>query len=1245
MFGISFFPAIPPIIPFQDDLGIPVVMCSVINGIQIATLPAQGLSVFVKFRGVGVSYGSGDNLGWGYGVTTQSTSVSPPTIYDGLTEVPLTVPEVDFWLSLVFIFRPTPLALANIAKCQGGVPTATEFIHKVKLEMDTELYIKADATEGCVLLSVTQAILKISVVPAFDMGFALGGYCRKPDDLCVPDGFFINVAISPKIKFLQGPLDKLLSYAESETSADNPTAINFEETSLGSAGFSLGFFLDKGTGNPNGALVRILIQGPKIFGIPLFPSLHVEFQYLTRAELERRRYTITREKGEESGAHCPATFTDAKCPTWKDYLKSDGEPYDPPLEICATMLEDKDPLTGVGPFNRVLLAEPPGGTTALKALGRDPKPDQWQQNDRFTGSDIVVLYFGAGQMIFGFWPLSVTLDSISLTIVLFGDFGSDPEYPEGIALTAEQQQELDDAAATNDALGFYIEFSVDITVSVIAEMGATVTVGNYADRSAPSPADTFDLYAAVEFDLLGFHTDAAVTAEWTQASSGRRLSRLADRDEVEQFSRSLASSASTLDDVSLDYSSVVTCTFCEAIGEWVMGAISDIGDALIEAGEALIAVGEAIYGELKKVAEKALALVDGIADAFDDLSTNFTNALKVVEEKFAAASAKGGITPLDLVNLGIALIEGVADAIVTFFEDIGKAIAALFAETRGKTTIPYTCSAISFALFPYSQCDQFQVGEEPYDSPSGCSFKVETWQVCDAYLFGWCASGWRTVQGAPFVDSACLELAASDFATSKQLAQDAQAVGDEQTYEKTQANMGYYGEVGKTCTDGTTSFRECEVANVNLLVNTVTTSPGNRRGRRLEGSSGGSFSLSGSALQAASPTALQTSGNYDAPEFDSEKCDVDAANVETVTTDDGKKICKAAYEKMVSFETQAKALAATLAQGDTEGLDSQATQKYLVEINYNSPVLRFREASESDRTRSMEKDCTDPAMLTAEGVPAKDNVQDLAAIYRVLKASPPPFPMEVVVDSRLKDQDVKYTWAVESILKSCELDTYRLSVFTTDSNKKQSEKLFFEFGIRIVTPSLVAPPGAPDSVTLGCADPRDINPYLATGPPILPPPTFEGGCMDADVVSLEYADEVVQNFDTEACSGYTIVRTWSLSFPNSAGDVTDGCAAHLLETVPAYTQTFRLDPGCDRPLSFVAPQECLASRYRLTDQSDYATVGFLALDLMPKGASSLQGQELLLDADSVLHGISEYDVASGTSKPAQNCQVLSARSV
>lgn len=107
-------------------------------------------------------------------------------------------------------------------------------------------------------------------IPAIDVGSAIGGYCRLPQDRCSPDGFFVNVLATPKLA--SAPAGILGSIFNGETAGD----IDF-----GSVGGSLGFFLDKATGQPVGGLIRVFFEGPTILGLSLGKSLSLEFQYIS----------------------------------------------------------------------------------------------------------------------------------------------------------------------------------------------------------------------------------------------------------------------------------------------------------------------------------------------------------------------------------------------------------------------------------------------------------------------------------------------------------------------------------------------------------------------------------------------------------------------------------------------------------------------------------------------------------------------------------------------------------------------------------------------------------------------------------------------------------------------------------------------------------------------------------------------------------------------------------------------------
>ena len=174
---------------------------------------------------------------------------------------------------LTVSFRFPPVSQIKVANCMvmpGQKPQKVTG-SKLQFTMTTELYIKASPDELCILIVVPVAkIQAFGFVPAIDVGSAIGGYCRLPNDRCVPDGFFLNMNLAPQIPNLPaGILADILGF-DSDSSS----------TSAEARGSSLGFFLDKKTGTPTGGLIRAFIQGPKFLGLSLAPSLSLEFQYI-----------------------------------------------------------------------------------------------------------------------------------------------------------------------------------------------------------------------------------------------------------------------------------------------------------------------------------------------------------------------------------------------------------------------------------------------------------------------------------------------------------------------------------------------------------------------------------------------------------------------------------------------------------------------------------------------------------------------------------------------------------------------------------------------------------------------------------------------------------------------------------------------------------------------------------------------------------------------------------------------------
>ena len=277
---------VQPGLPRSDRMGgVPIGTCSLMDGFYAGDFPAYNLAVRFQFVGVGVAWRDGapgrPNLPYGTARNTDGNQVNSPMIYDGLTQVPLQVPnqvdaiDFDFWLSVSFNFLSLANHQARVNQCLASQGKQTKPLQRtqnglsLKFTLTADLYINTSPDEICVLVVVPVALLKVAMLPVIDVGSAIGGYCRLPNDRCVPDGFFLNVAVSPSLQNdIQGVLGDILS---SVTEVLEPP----------SRGGSLGLFLDKTTAKPMAGLLQAWIEAPKFLGLSLGQSVSFEFQYIS----------------------------------------------------------------------------------------------------------------------------------------------------------------------------------------------------------------------------------------------------------------------------------------------------------------------------------------------------------------------------------------------------------------------------------------------------------------------------------------------------------------------------------------------------------------------------------------------------------------------------------------------------------------------------------------------------------------------------------------------------------------------------------------------------------------------------------------------------------------------------------------------------------------------------------------------------------------------------------------------------
>ena len=120
MFAIRFFPALIPLINVPGKKW----PCSLIDGIPFKIIKLN-LLIGLQFSGIGIVHGSRfqfddetkPNLRYGSSAITGSEAPNQPVIYDGLTNIPLQVDGIDFWISLTFKFKSLSQHYIDRAAC------------------------------------------------------------------------------------------------------------------------------------------------------------------------------------------------------------------------------------------------------------------------------------------------------------------------------------------------------------------------------------------------------------------------------------------------------------------------------------------------------------------------------------------------------------------------------------------------------------------------------------------------------------------------------------------------------------------------------------------------------------------------------------------------------------------------------------------------------------------------------------------------------------------------------------------------------------------------------------------------------------------------------------------------------------------------------------------------------------------------------------------------------------------------
>lgn len=409
-------------------------------------------------------------------------------------------------------------------------------------------------------------------------------------------------------------------------------------------------------------LLQAFVESPKFLGIPL-GGFHIELQYITNEELERRRWTITTTEMENGffKARCPAYDT---CKSWKPYklvdrdgneeLDDNGNVKYPGHFICAEKLEDKSPDTGVGPFNRQLLARVPSDSKERDE--KNPQPTEWHVQDFFQGYDMFIMNFGLEGLGFGIFRLN----RLSFTLILFGDIqpaiNPDEEFPDEESRIFACEQE-----AANDGLFVYMEIEASVTVLFIVSFDGRLTLGNVpvtpgsgvALPDSNEDANKWFLDARAEVFIIGMTAVVTARGEWFYVGDNRR--RLQEevgpcaetrrrKLQSENFQRALDESVG-LDDVPFEYNIEMSCDSfldcLEDIGTFVLEKLTETFNAIVLGIEKLVDFAGEVFGELASIIGEGLDWLglDFVADAFEDLwadiGETFDKAISRIEDAAA----------------------------------------------------------------------------------------------------------------------------------------------------------------------------------------------------------------------------------------------------------------------------------------------------------------------------------------------------------------------------------------------------------------------------------------------------------------------------------------------------------------------------------------------------------------------------------------------------------------------------------
>eukprot|EP00977_Amphora_coffeiformis_P030334 scaffold46387_cov252-Amphora_coffeaeformis.AAC.3 len=743
-------------------------------------------------------------------------------------------------------------------------------------------------------------------LPAIDIGAGIGGYCRLPDDQCSPDGFFVNMYAAPKLASLpSGILGSILGGSISDLPF--PTF-----------GGSLGFFLDKETGAPTGGLIRIFMESPKIFGLSLGSSLSAEFQYISSEgklsllkqtiaaiptnsfystflilmlEFERRRASITTINPNDSASAC-SRYRD--CQKWKRYklvnakgeevLNEDGSVRYPNRYICASVLEDESEITGVGSFNRKLLAKIPVSENELR-FEKNPSPSEWHLQDFFQGFDMFVVHMEIEiPLVIPF----ISMASVELTLVLFGNIqpAVDPnaDFPDEAYRLA-----VCELAAENDRLFVYVEVEASINVASIITFDGRLTVGNVpvtpaSELDLPANANKWILSAFAELFLIGMKMTVTADAEWIyidEDNARRRLqedvcadvTRRRTQEDPDHWHRSLQESV-PITNAPISYSISLNCgDFLDCVG-----AIAEFVVGLLEDALTLLLVG---IGKLIDFAEQAfVALVDFLGGALDYLGLGFiADAFEEVWEDVGEAwnsavntidsAISDGFQFRDLVEIGVAILKGIGDTVLAALNGFLGLVGIGFGVERSKPRRNVGMTVFGCTKWQ-NRVEKCEYKDIPRLAGSIYVLQSELYLTCSLHfdatgnfcIFGGCVGCSTRDSGPVYVDQPCLEQAARAAAEGEQKKDEVDKLAKDKRREEEEDNKGFYTFVQENCKRG--ASQDCSVATPTFEVGQVVD---RQTGRRLQGAASTikftGAQLQGNSDQVSEEQTLQSANSLD----------------------------------------------------------------------------------------------------------------------------------------------------------------------------------------------------------------------------------------------------------------------------------------------------------------------------------------------------------------------------------------------